>query len=124
MTRASARPNRFEQLVSALRVKLEGDPSLVLDSLVSGMVRGQADPEVWQVLHEAAARDERVADLAFAYERLIQDRKFKFLPTAIQCEVTMQAATFFADVFGDREGATSLLEQVLALVPSHLAAFA
>src|SRR5262249_21241033 len=49
--------------------------------------------------------------------------KLRFLSSALQCEVLMHAATFFADVFGDLEGATSYLDQVLAVSPSHRDAF-
>src|SRR3954447_5576643 len=121
--RSAARPpKRPDSITSALKVKLEDAPHL-LESLVSSLSRGQSLPEVWGLLHEAAARDDRMSDLAFAYERLTQDRKLKFLPTAVQCEILMHAATFFADVFGDLDGATSYLEQVLAVSPTHLEAF-
>ena len=116
-------PTRSDSLATGLRVKLE-DESQVLDTLVSSLSRGQSAPEVWALLHEAAVRDGRIPNLAFAYERLTQDRKLKFLPTALQCEVLMHAATFFADVFGDPSGSVGYLEQVLALSPTHAEAFA
>jgi golgin subfamily B member 1 len=123
MSRTSARPpNRLEALMTALQHKLQDEPQ-VLETLVSSLARGQSQPEVWSLLHEAAARDDRVADLAFAYERLLSDRKFKFLPTSTQCEVLMHAGAFFADVFGDKDGALNYLEQVLVLAPSHAEAF-
>jgi hypothetical protein len=34
------------------------------------------------------------SQLAFAYERLTQDPKLKFLPSALQSEILMHAATF------------------------------
>src|SRR4051812_32931785 len=105
--RASIRPaDRSESIAAALRFKLE-DVAQVLDTLVSALTRGQPMPEVWGFLHEAASRDDRVSDLAFAYERLTQDKKLRFLPSAVQCEILMHAATFFADVFGDLVGATT-----------------
>src|SRR5262245_1994634 len=77
--RSTARPlQRPDSIASGLRVKLE-DEAHLLESLVSSLSRGQSLPEVWSLLHEAAARDDRMSDLAFAYERLTQDRKLKFL---------------------------------------------
>ncbi|HKQ71046.1 MAG TPA: hypothetical protein VJT73_16985, partial [Polyangiaceae bacterium] len=116
-------PARPEAIASTLQTKLE-DEAYVLESLVAGLSRDKAPPELWALLHQAAARDERIPDLAFAYERLLQDRKFKYLTSALQVEILMYAATFFADVFGDLDGATGLLDQVLAHNPSHPEAFA
>ena len=122
-TRPPTRPPiRSDSLASGLRVKLD-DEIHVLDALVSSLSRGQNTPEIWILLHEAAVRDGRIPNLAIAYERLTQDRKLKFLPTALQCEVLMHAATFFADVFGDPSGSVGYLEQVLVLSPAHAEAF-
>src|SRR3954447_6292933 len=107
-------PARAEAIVTTLQVKLD-DEVYLLESLVASLGRGQSLPEVWTLLHEAAARDERIPELAFAYERLIQDKKLKFFSTSMQCEILMHAATFLADVFGDVDGATGYLEQLLAL---------
>src|SRR5258708_10628498 len=116
-------PMRPDALAAALKAKLEDEPH-VLDSLVANLARGQPLPELWALLHEAAARDERAPELAFAYEHLLQDPKLKFLPSALQTEILMHAATFFADVFSDLDGATTYLEQMLGLNPSHAEAFA
>src|SRR5579859_3070438 len=116
-------PMRPDALLAQLKVKLE-DETHILDSLVANLARGQPLPELWALLHEAAARDERVPELAFAYEHLAQDPKLKFLPSAVQTDILMHAARFFADVFSDLDGATGYLEQVLALNPSHPEAFA
>lgn len=114
---------RLETLAATLEQPVD-DEAAILDVLVSAAAKGHAHPELWSALHEAAARDERQAELAFAYERLAQDRRLKVLAPAVQAEIVMHAATFFADVFGDADGATGYLERVLALVPGHAAAFA
>src|SRR5258705_8902436 len=116
-------PTRPDAIAAALKVKLHEERHL-LDSLAASLARGQPLTELWAELHQAAARDERVPDLAFAYERLTQDPKLKFLPSAVQAEILMHAATFFADVFADLDGASGYLEQVLAVNPSHPEAFA
>ena len=94
--------------MTTLQVKLD-DEVYLLESLLASLGRGQSLPERWTLLHEAAARDERIPELAFAYERLIQDKKLKFFSTSMQCEILMHAATFLADAFGDVDGATGYL---------------
>jgi len=122
--RASVRPtNRPDAIAAALQNKLEGEAQ-VLESLVANLSRGHPLPELWALLHEAAVRDGRVPALAFAYERLTQDPKFKFLPSSVQSEILMHAAKFFANVFGDLPASTGYLDQVLALNPTHPEAFA
>src|SRR5690242_4977299 len=116
-------PNRPDAIASALQTKLVNEAQL-LEALVANLARGHSLPELWTQLHQAAARDERVPELAFAYERISHDPKIKFLPSSAQCEILMHAATFFADVFGDQVGATGYLDQVLALNPTHADAFA
>src|SRR5260221_4283463 len=115
-------PARPDAVAAALQVKLE-DERHILDSLVASLTRGRPAPELWPQSPQAAARDERIPELAFAYERLTRDPKLKFFSSGVQSEVLMDAASFLADVFGDLVGATGYLEQVLALNPTHAEAF-
>src|SRR6185437_838907 len=93
---------RIETLASTLEQKLD-DEAAVLDVLVAALARGQNSELLWEQLHAAAARDDRTAELAFSYERLTRDKKFKSLTAAAQATVLGQAGVFSADVFGDAD---------------------
>ncbi|APR81973.1 DNA double-strand break repair Rad50 ATPase [Minicystis rosea] len=112
----------LDTLASALEEKLDNE-SAILDLLVSALGRGQATEELWNKLHGAAQRDDRLAELAFSYERLSRDKKVKSLAPAQQATVLAHAGAFFADVFGDTDGAEGYLERALALAPGDVAAF-
>ncbi|MEJ7730274.1 MAG: hypothetical protein WKG00_13780 [Polyangiaceae bacterium] len=101
-----------------LALRLEEEAG-VLDLLLEEAVRGRPHGEIWKQLHQAAVRDDMLPELAFAYEQLARGRRLKGAPPAVQAEVLMHAASFFVEVFGDGEGATELLERVLALAPGH-----
>lgn len=123
MADPKARPSlRVDALASALEVKLENEPA-VLDLLLTALARGQANDALWAQLHAAAQRDDRLAELAFAYERLSRDKKLKNLTPAAQATVLGHAGVFFADVFGDADGAEGYLERALTLAPGDVAAF-
>ena len=123
MADPKARPSlRVDALASALEIKLENEP-VVLDLLVTALARGQTNDPLWAQLHVAAQRDDRLAELAFAYERLSRDKKLKSLTPAAQAAVLGHAGVFFADVFGDADGAEGYLERALTLAPGDVAAF-
>ena len=67
---------RIDTLATALQQKLENEVG-VLDLLVSALARGQTHEATWEQLHDAALRDDRVAELAFAYERFSKDKKLR-----------------------------------------------
>jgi tetratricopeptide (TPR) repeat protein len=96
----------------------------VLDALVSALAKNALDPAIWQELHEAAVRHDRVSELAFAYESAAQSRKLRTFLAPVQAELFFRAATFFGDVLGDELGATNYLERALAAFPGHAGAFA
>jgi hypothetical protein len=85
----------------------------VLDSIVSALSKNALDPAIWQELHTAAVRHDRVSELAFAYESTAQGRKLRTFLPAVQSELFFRAATFFGDVLGDEFGATTYLERAL-----------
>lgn len=102
--------------------RLENEEEIV-DALLVALSRNQLDASVWQSLHEAAVRDDRVSELAFAYESLAAGRKLKTFLPAVQAELFFRAATFFGDVLGDEFGATTYLERALGAQPGHVGAF-
>ncbi len=106
----------------SFEAKLEKEEQ-ILEALVATMARGSLAADVWDKLHAAAQRDERMSELAFAYEAVSQGKRLKVAPPAVGAEFLFQAARFFGDVFGDEVGATTYLERALALVPGHVGAF-
>jgi tetratricopeptide (TPR) repeat protein len=106
----------------AFEAKLQ-DEELLLDSMLAAMSRGGTPPEVWEKLHAAAQRDERLSELAFAFESVSQGKRLKTMTPASAAEFLFQAGRYFSDVFGDELGAVTYLERALALAPTHGPAF-
>jgi tetratricopeptide (TPR) repeat protein len=102
--------------------KLENEVAL-LDSLLGAMARDRLGHDAWERLHAAAQRDDRLSELAFAFESVSQSKRLKALPPATAAEFLYQAARFFGDVFGDQYGASTYLERALAVVPAHPPSF-
>ncbi|WP_437903789.1 tetratricopeptide repeat protein [Sorangium sp. So ce327] len=113
---------RIDNLEAALEQGIDNEAA-ALDVLVAAAAKGSLHPELWAKLHEASARHDRFSELAFAYERLVGERRFGMLPQAAQAEVLVRAAEFLADSFGDPGGARPYLERALAVLPSHQEAF-
>ena len=88
------------------------------------MAKGQSHPDLFRLLHEAALRDDKLAEVAFAYEHVASDKRVKLLPTAQQAELFVHAAVFFGDFFGDSDGAVGHAERVLSIAPGQPEAFA
>ena len=85
--------------------------------------RTSSTTSVWQELHDAAVRHDRVSELAFAYESVSQGRKLKTFLPPVQAELYFRAAAFFGEVLGDEFGATTYLEKALTAWPAHTGAF-
>jgi golgin subfamily B member 1 len=113
---------RIDTLTSALQQKLEHEGA-VLDLLVSALSRGQTNEALWEQLHDAALRDDRVTELGFAYERFSKDKKLKSLNPAAQTAFLLHAGSFFAEVFGDIDGAEPYLERAFAISPGDTQVF-
>ena len=112
--------------VDALRDAIrEGraDEAAVLERLIVELARGNALDDVWTLLREVAERDERTAELAFAYERFCQPKALRALSPQVQADTLVCAATFFDEVFGDPDGAIAYLERALVAHPPHAPAF-
>ncbi|WP_437764969.1 tetratricopeptide repeat protein [Sorangium sp. So ce281] len=113
---------RIDNLEAALEQGIDNEAA-ALDVLVAAAAKGSLHPELWAKLHEASARHDRFSELAFAYERLVGERRFGMLPQTAQAEVLVRAAEFLADSFGDPGGARPYLERALSVLPSHQEAF-
>jgi tetratricopeptide (TPR) repeat protein len=107
----------------AFEDKLE-DEERLLDAMLAAMARTALPEGAWEKLQAAAQRDDRLSELAFAFESVSQGKRLKLLPPAAAAEFLYQSARYFADVFGDELGAVTYLERALALVPGHGPAFA
>jgi golgin subfamily B member 1 len=126
--RPSLRPSMRPSLRPTAAVKLLDEPladeERVLDAFVAGLATGETTADMFERLHQAAQRDDRVANLGFAYERLPRDTRVKTLPKARQVELWLYAAGFFADVFGDDTAAVPYAERALQIAPDSPEAFA
>jgi hypothetical protein len=118
-----ARTIRLERLRAMLEKHLDHAPAAI-ETLISELKIGQADPDLWEQLHAAAARDGQELELADAYQKVTVDRRLKQLPPAASAELLMHAADFSQGVLGDRDGAEGFLRAVLEIGPEHLEAFA
>lgn len=115
-------PRQSRAGIPSFETKLENEEE-VLDSVMSALSKNVLDPAIWQELHAAAVKYDRVSELAFAYESAAQSRKLKTFLPAVQAELYYRAATFFHDVLGDEVGATTYLERALGAFAGHVDAF-
>ena len=113
---------RIDTLTSALQHKLENEGA-VLDLLISALARGQTNEALWEQLHDAALRDDRVAELGFAYERFSKDKKLRSLNPVAQTAFLLHAGSFFAEVFGDIDGAEPYLDRAFTISPGDPVVF-
>lgn len=109
-------------LLASLNEPLENEEELV-DQMLLALSKGQLPDETWDRLNDVAVRDDRVSELAFAFEIVMQGKRLKTVPNPLAAEFLRRAALFFSDVLGDELGATTYLEKALALFPQHAGAF-
>ena len=102
-TAAKARAMRLERLGSMLDKHL-ANPLPALETLMSELRAGDAQPALWEGLHAAAVRDAKEPDLADAYRKIASDRRLKQLSPAVHAQVLVHAADFFQGVLGDGDG--------------------
>jgi tetratricopeptide (TPR) repeat protein len=119
---SSPPPRNTRAGIPSFESKLENEEE-VLDALLLALSKNQLDETLWQELHDAAVRHDRVSELAFAYESVSQGRKLKTLLPPVQAELYFRAAAFFGEVLGDEFGATTYLEKALTAWPAHSGAF-
>lgn len=91
----------------------------ILDAFLIAQSRGQLPPEAWDRLNAASARDDRLAELAFAFEEVAQDKRLKTLNASVVAEFMYRAAVFFGDSFSDDAGSRVYLDRALAAQPTH-----
>ncbi|MFO0616845.1 MAG: hypothetical protein U0414_29895 [Polyangiaceae bacterium] len=115
-------PLRIEQLPDVLSKPLDNEVG-ILEALLVALAKGQHHEELWQRLHDAALRDDRTAELAFAYEKIQQDRRLKIMPAPSQALFSLHVYQFYKECLSDLDGAIAALEKVLTLVPGHPEAF-
>ena len=108
--------------ILTFEAKLQDEEQL-LDSMLASLTRGALVAGAWDGLYAAAQRDERLSELAFAFERVAQGARLKASPAASAAEFLFQASRYFNDVFGDVGSAISYLERALALLPTHPSSF-
>ncbi|EYF00893.1 tetratricopeptide repeat protein [Chondromyces apiculatus] len=113
---------RIENLATALEQGVDNEAA-VLEVLVAALVKGNPQPELWDKLHSATARDDRFSELAQAYEKVASDRRFSTYGPPVQAEVLMRAASFFTTILGDPAGARGYLERVVTVAPGRVDAF-
>ncbi len=119
---SSPPPRQSRAGIPSFDSKLENEEE-ILDALLLNLSKNQLDEAIWQELHDAAVRHDRVSELAFAYESVSQGRKLKTLLPNVQAELYYRAAAFFGEVLGDEFGATTYLEKALTAWPAHVGAF-
>ncbi len=85
---------------------------------------GELQPESWEGLHAAAARDGKEPELAAAYGKVTVNRRLKQLTPPERTSVLLHAADFFQGIRGDGAGAEGFLWRILESVPDHADAFA
>jgi len=110
------------EIAEALEERLD-NPAEVLEMLVTAVAKGEQPIDAWQRLHSAAARHDKVAELAFAYEQTVSEKRVKLLQPEQQAFVFLRAADFFADGLSDIDGAVAHASRALAAVPGNVEAF-
>jgi golgin subfamily B member 1 len=113
---------RLRRLGPMLEEQLD-DPTVALELLVAEAESGEPHPELWERLHAAAARDDKLIELGAAYEQLAKGRRLRPLPATTQAEMLMHGADFQESCLGDADGADAFLDRVLAVAPEHGEAF-
>ena len=114
-----------EVLSEQINVRLEFVEATV-ETLIVLLSKGELQPEAFSKLHQSAARDERLADLAFAYEQATQERRVRNLSTEVQGALYGHVAEFYDEFLADRESALNWAERAVAVHPCaepHFARF-
>src|SRR5579862_745983 len=106
----------------SFEAKVDNEEPLV-DAMLASLARSALPAEAWERLHEAAHRDDRLSEVAFAFESVSQGKRLRTAQPPVAAEFLFQAGRFFGDVFGDEAGAVTYLERALALWPNHGGAF-
>ncbi len=110
------------EVAEALEQRLD-NPAEVLEMLVTAVAKGEQPIEAWQRLHAAAPRHDKIAELAFAYEQTVSEKRVKLLQPEQQAFVYLRAAEFFSDILGDSDAAIAHATRAAQAVPGNLDAY-
>ncbi len=113
---------KLHEIAESLEERLD-DPSSVLELLVNAVAKGELPSDAWERLHRAAARHDKVSDLAMAYEQVAGDKRTKLLTGEQQVFIYLRAARFFQAELGDTDGAIAYAERAAAALPGHAETF-
>ena len=97
----------------ALSEKLENERD-VLEAFVTLLSKGEIEPSWWERLHQASLRDRKQADVGFAFESLLADKRIQTLANNVRLELYYQAGRFFELVLGDDDGGAAHHQRALA----------
>ncbi len=103
---------------------LENEEEIVyalLDAQATGQDDGALD--AWERFTEAALRDDRTSEVAFAFEGIAQGKRIRTYAPPVIAEFNFRAAVFFYDVLSDDFGARTYLERAVQANPAHERAF-
>jgi lipopolysaccharide biosynthesis regulator YciM len=89
----------------------------VVETLVIFLSKGELTSDLFPRLHQAAVRDGRLADLAFAYEQVTQERRVRALGAEAQGILFGTVAEFYEDLMGDRDSALAWAERAVIAHP-------
>lgn len=121
-TQDKMRTLRLQRLRATLDKRLDNSAA-ALEILINELVIGEPQPDLWEGLHAAAARDGMEEDMGTAYVKLATGRRMAQLPPQAQADLLTHAADFYQGVLGDAGTAENFLERVLHIVPGHREAF-
>ncbi len=110
-------------VLASLEERLENEPD-ILDAFLLALARNQLPREAWEKLTSAAQRDDRLTELAFAFEGLAGDRKLKTMQAGVVAEFMFQSSVFFSDIMGDDDGGASFLDKAMSAMPTHAGSLA
>ncbi len=114
----SALALKLWEVAEALEQRLD-NPAEVLDMLVTAVAKGEQPVDAWLRLHAAALQHDKVAEVAFAYEQTLSEKRVKLLQPEQQLFVYLRAAEFFAETLGDIDGAIAHAERAALAVPGN-----
>lgn len=100
-----------------------GAEEQALESMLASLARNMLPQGAWEKVYETARAEERLSELAFAFDAVAQGRRLKATHPAAAAEFLFQAGRLSEDL-GKPDAAVAYLERALALAPGHAPSFA
>ncbi|HXX70399.1 MAG TPA: tetratricopeptide repeat protein [Polyangiaceae bacterium] len=94
-----------------------------LESMLASLARNVLPQGAWEKVYETARAEERLSELAFAFDAVAQGRRLKATHPAAAAEFLFQAGRLSEDL-GKLDAAAAYFERALALAPGHAPSFA